>query len=383
VSGLREDLVVVGGGPAGLISAAAAARRGLSVTVLEEDEIVGRPEHCAGLYSVRGLSMIGVELRRSYVQNLVWGAEIHSPSGRVLEVSSPAPVAVVASREDLDRYLAERAIRAGARVLLGARALSAKLEGDEVHIHARSHRFSSKAMIIAEGARGMVARGVFGGYTSRNWMPITQLLVRGHRLDKRRVHVWLKSYTRGFFGYLVPIDEELGRLGVASSSEPLSKAVRLISEEIPRAKIIGYSSHVIYRGPPLEYGLEGRILLVGDSAGQVKATTGGGVVVGGICAQAAAEHVWRLLVEGRPDTYRRLTRKLYRELKWIYRFSEWLTSLPEERIEALLRAAAESGLADTLSLRGDMDFQIGGLLRSMASVGGLKFLAYITKTIVG
>ena len=57
------DVAVIGAGSSGLIAAHEVAKYGLRVVVLEEDGIVGRPERCAGLYSVEGLRRIGVEPR--------------------------------------------------------------------------------------------------------------------------------------------------------------------------------------------------------------------------------------------------------------------------------------------------------------------------------
>ncbi|MEM3032311.1 MAG: FAD-dependent oxidoreductase, partial [Nitrososphaerota archaeon] len=55
-----SDVAVVGAGPAGLLAARELARRGVSVLVFEEDRTIGRPERCAGLYSISGLKSLGL-----------------------------------------------------------------------------------------------------------------------------------------------------------------------------------------------------------------------------------------------------------------------------------------------------------------------------------
>ncbi|MEM0482285.1 MAG: NAD(P)/FAD-dependent oxidoreductase [Nitrososphaerota archaeon] len=379
------DVAVVGGGPAGLIAAAETARRGLKVALFEEDDIIGRPERCAGLYSIRGLEKIGVTLSRGYVQNLIWGGVINSPGGEVFEVSSPTPVAVVAEREAFDRYLAEKALASGADILVGRRVVSCNIDGDNKACEVVSEdgsKLPSRALIIAEGSSAILARRLFRDYNAPHWLPIIQLIVKNHGLDRRKAHVWFKSYLRDFFGYLVPINEELGKLGVAARRNPLGMAHRLISEEMPGSRVIGYSAHSIYRGPPLEVGLDGKVLLVGDVAGQVKATTGGGVVSGGICAKAAAAHVYSYLEEGREGVYRRSVMGLYRELKATYWVAKAIYSMSDKALDNLIKAAGETGLSKTLSIRGDMDFQVRGLAKSLASASGLKFLCGLLRTLL-
>jgi flavin-dependent dehydrogenase len=380
----RFDAVVVGGGSSGLIAAGEAARRGLSVLLLEEDMVVGRPERCAGLYSIRGLERVGVRLSRSYVQNLLWGAVIRSPRGAELEIKASSPVAVVAEREALDRFLAEEALSSGAKVLVGTRVAGCSRvdDGPCKVVTEDGEAYRAGVVILAEGSAGRLARGIYKQYYAPYWMPIIQLVVRGHGLDPRRAHVWFKPYLRDFFGYLVPINEEFGRVGVAGKSDLHKKAIRLIREEMPQARAIGYMSHSIYRGPPLEHGLTGRVLLVGDAAGQVKATTGGGVVVGGICARAAGTHAYRLLTEGDEGAYRRMVRGLYRELKMIYWLSKALSTLSYSQLDMLIKAASESGFADALSRRGDMDLQVSGLALSIASTRGLSFLSHLVRSLI-
>ena len=50
----KFDVIVVGGGPAGSVSARTAARHGARVLQIEEHTKIGKPIQCTGLLSVRG-----------------------------------------------------------------------------------------------------------------------------------------------------------------------------------------------------------------------------------------------------------------------------------------------------------------------------------------
>ena len=369
----RVEVAVVGGGAAGLIASREAARLGLEVEVFEEHETIGRPESCAGLYSVKGLRMLGLGLREEYLENTVKGAVIHSPGGRSIEIRTHNPVAAVVRREELDRYLAEEAITSGAKINIRSRVSNVQRASGEVRMTVGGGEFVSASVLIdAEGHVGAIARMLYPSYATDGWIPIMQMLVSGHGHECDVVHVWLKPYLRDFFGYLVPIDEKLGRLGVASYKDTSAKAMKFLSEVAPKARIIGYSTSCIYEGLPTEEGLDGNALLVGDVAGQVKSTTGGGVIIGGICAIHAARHAYKLLREGRDGTYRKNTRPIYRELRNIYKAKNWIKSLSDNEIDELFRHISETGFEKEISRIGDMDFQASSIMRGILSLSGVR-----------
>ena len=116
------DVIVIGAGPSGLISAKAIADRGFRVTVLEEHAEVGLPSHCAGLVSVNGLSLIGIEPNPSFIQNRVKSARFHSPSNLTFEIKAQRDMAYVIDRLKFDQYLAREALEKGVELILGRSA---------------------------------------------------------------------------------------------------------------------------------------------------------------------------------------------------------------------------------------------------------------------
>ncbi|MDW8187453.1 MAG: NAD(P)/FAD-dependent oxidoreductase [Nitrososphaerota archaeon] len=371
-------VAVVGGGPAGLIAARELAEYGHDVTVFEEDEMIGRPEHCAGLYSIHGLRRIGAWTPR-YVLNSVRGAVFRSSRGKELVVKRHTPVAVAASREELDRYLAELSASRGAEIEIGRRVDGVNLrDGPQLLLNGGWHRFD--AVVIAEGMKRSLTKKLFGPAVRASPIPIVQSLIRGHGLSPDMVYVWFERYLEDYFAYAVPLNEELARIGLASRSETLHTLERFTGEKFPRAKVLGYQIHTLWLEGPLDVGLEGRTVLVGDCAGQTKPLTGGGVVMGGICAMAAARHVHTLLEEGRDGTYRRLTKWIYYDLKATRFLRDQMRS--KVGMDVLIELAAESGIEKKLSALGDMDFHALSVLRSLPSLSGLKFLARLLRALI-
>lgn len=367
------DVAVVGGGPAGLLAARELGESGFRVIVFEEDRTIGRPERCAGLYSLSGLKLLKLPADGPYLQNRVMGATFTSPSGREFTVSAGGDVAVVCNRERFDQFIAEEALAAGAQLRLGSHVRDAARMGDGFRLVVGGEEVYTRYLVVAEGRRAHIARRVNPNYSLGQWIPIIQFQVAGHGLDPDLVYLYFKEYLPDFFAYLVPVDEHVGKVGVAAMRDTWSLAYRFLSEHFPKSRVIGISSSSIYVGPPHGEPVWDRAFLVGDVAGQVKATTGGGVVYGGLCGMAAAHHI-----AGR-TAFWKLAGPALRELKRTYLLRRFVSKLSPRMVEILFQAVIESGLARRLGEVGDMEKHLPTLLHSTLHWRGLSLAANLLK----
>ncbi|MEM2237088.1 MAG: NAD(P)/FAD-dependent oxidoreductase [Candidatus Caldarchaeum sp.] len=368
---MRFDVAVVGAGPAGLIAARETSRRGVKTAVFEEDQVVGRPEKCAGLYSIEGLKGLGIPVEGPYLQNKVRGAVFVSPSGRIFEVDAGHDVAVVCNRERFDQFLAEQALSAGAELFLEERVVEAKVVNGEARTKTKNVEVASRYLIVAEGRTAATARQVFPNYQLNGWLPIVQYQISNHQQDPEMVYLYFRRYIPEFFGYLVPVDERVGKLGVAASKNTDKLAAKLLSELFPHAKLLGVSSSSIYLGKPLQHPLKGPAMLVGDVAGQTKATTGGGVIMGGFAAIAAAKHA---AGEGRYQDY---LKPVLRELNRTYLLRSLTAKLSPKMLDILFQAVKESGLENILGKVGDMDKHMPTVAKALLTPSAFKLWAYL------
>ncbi len=360
------ELSVIGGGPAGLIAAREAARRGVEVAVFEEHPEIGEPERCAGLLSISGLEKIGVSAYGPYLQNLVRGVVIRNIAGRSYLIDSKRSMAVVVSRKLFDLELAKQAEKAGARIICGNRVKKILRCGQAFSLTTTAGDFRSKWVIDAEGAGGSLLRSFLGvGTEPSKWIPIIQLIVENHNLDKRFVYIYFKKYLPHFFSYLIPIDEDLGKLGVASRVPDLKKRLkRFLKEEFPDVRILGRSSHVIYSGFPVNSCLlfPLRFIPVGDAAGHVKATTGGGVIMGGLISENMASAIAEK-IEGRcPQRFLAASKKVVAELKKIALLNNLIKRGSYTAVTPILALASSKIGEAYLSRSADMDFQVTSIL---------------------
>lgn len=271
---------VIGAGPAGCIAAISAARSGHDAVVSEEHAQAGRPVNCSGLFSKEGLdSMLDMADYRKFILNYLDGANIWL-AGEKLAVRAPAPVAYVCDRAEFDAEFASNAEREGAKMRYGECV--------------RGGGYLHENVIGADGPNSSVASHFRMGRFGRVFCTM-RAMARHSSEDPHVLDMFLSNSSfPGFFGWVIPHDEDTAEFGVGvelpgnvgDAWRLLMRAQGVRDAPRPSAAII---PGAIRRSTACRSG--GRnVLLVGDAAGQVKATTGGGVIFGGMCARLAGRH---------------------------------------------------------------------------------------------
>ncbi|HZK80908.1 MAG TPA: FAD-dependent oxidoreductase, partial [Humisphaera sp.] len=133
------DATIIGAGPAGSAAAILLARRGWSITLIEQHRFP-RDKVCGECLSALGVDVIA---RLGLLPSLepagaVWlhHATIHGMDGRSATTPLPHPMLGV-SRQKLDVLLLEAAIDAGASVLQPARCEAIESSADSASIRVR------------------------------------------------------------------------------------------------------------------------------------------------------------------------------------------------------------------------------------------------------
>jgi flavin-dependent dehydrogenase len=124
-------------------------------------------------------------------------------------------------------------------------------------------------------------------------------------------------------------------------------------------------------------------MVVGDAAGHVKPTTGGGVVMGGLCSRIAGEVAIKALEE--EDCSKSVLRpyeagwrgEYGSEFRSMLALRNLMNSISDARFNRLFEAFKESGLqnvVDDLVHEGDIDMQAGVIRRAITDPKMLGFL---------
>jgi len=368
----RSDLIIIGAGPSGLSAAITAAKAGLNVIVLEEHESIGRPRHCTGLLSLRGVEIIGEPARQS-IENLLNGVEVYTKFKKRFSVIFKSPQTAVLDRVKFEELLAKQALQNGVDIYLKHEARKIRMYEDGVDVIVYSKNgvltYSGKYAIVASSGSATLLLNEYGYKPPKRKLPAAQHLVNVNskiETTVAQIH-FSRDIAPGFFGWIVPVNENNALVGLAGKIN-VWNALRFFE-----AKIIGYSNlkvHDVYPGVIITSGMLHKLvykkaLVVGDAAGQVKPTTGGGILFGTSCGRIAGGVV-ALTLQGLADLnlYENLcSLMLEREMRNMLFVRRILNYLPDNILSVLADMVDQSDLSSVF-IRGDQDYQ-SSILRNL------------------
>ena len=354
-----RDVVVIGAGPAGSLTAARLAGAGHDVLLLEEHQIVGQPVHCTGL--VGGEAFSEFDLPASLILGEAGGVRFWGAQGESVPVQAGRVSAVVIDRGTLDAHLADQAVRAGAELRRGCRAERVSVDESAVRVttNGSDRPITARAVVLACGASYRFHRGLGLGLpdaflqsaqVETPFTPLPEIEVRFGR-----------TIAPGGFAWAVPLDRQgvphvrLGLMSQDRSRERFRSFVTLVSERTghdvasipdPRLKMLPLA--------PVSRTFGRRVLAVGDAAGLVKPTTGGGIYYGLISGAIAAEVLDRGLSRDRLDErslakyQTRWKQRLGAEIRVGLAFRRIAAGLDDHAIDALVDLARVNGIVPLL-----------------------------------
>jgi len=295
-----HDIAVIGGGPGGLYAATELGRRGFDVAVFEEHPTAGDPVHCTGVLAAETFDEFSIP--RDSILNALTTAMFFGPSGACIEYTSPQAEALVVDRRAFDRVLFVRASDAGVRMHVGARATDVRIEPDGVCVvFADGATARARACVIACGANYILQRRLGLGMPSMH-LQSAQLEVPALNPGSVEVHFGAEVAPKGF-AWVVPVyrgADAYARIGLMCDHDAREHFDRFLARIGPRWQTGAagcYDGGIAPRIKllplaPIDRSYRARVLAVGDAAGLVKATTGGGIyyslLSGGLAAGVLA-----------------------------------------------------------------------------------------------
>jgi digeranylgeranylglycerophospholipid reductase len=302
------DVIVVGAGPAGSMTAKHAAKKGARVLMIEKRQEIGASLRCAEGVNRKGLEKAGVEVDRRWVAAEIAGAKLVSPGGKVFRIDESQAgneVGMVLERHLFDKALAADAARAGAEIWLKTAAVGVLKEGDRV-IGVKAMRegdpvkLTAGCVVGADGFESQVARWA-GIDTSLKTGDITtcyQYRMANLRTEPDYCEFILGSAAPGGYIWIFPKGDDTANVGIGVLASKLKKAgevKRYLDAWIKKDERLscGQPLEAVAGGvsvsPPVERSVMSGLMLVGDAARIIDPITGGGIANGLLSGKYAGE----------------------------------------------------------------------------------------------
>lgn len=362
----HRQVIVVGAGPAGSAAAQRLAEAGVDVLVLERRTVVGNPAQCGECIPNWGEVIATFHhlddhdwlktyfefperLRLHRLDNM----RVFLPSGKSYDFELDA---FAGHRLQFDGYLADKAVRAGAeiRVSTALKRIQQQRKANREVLVTNEGRYSCDYLIDASGSLAHVGRLKHGqdpAFRPDDQVPTVYAQVRGDVPET--FDVFLGSVAPSGYAWIIPKGPNTANVGLGVRAGKLKGSLKDHLEQFCKdlnLEVLSIGGGWIPMGGPVKRMVDGTTLAVGDAAGLVMPSNGGGISQAIISGCFAAESILEHLEDGTPlQGY-------------------------EERVRASMGRALKNSLRSKnmgyAFLRGDIMTEI--VLRCLGPIGGIK-----------
>jgi len=304
------DIVVIGAGPAGSSAAMTAAKSGLKVLMVEKRAEIGSPKRCGEGLSKSALERMGLEKDDSWISRTVLGASAYAPNGKKITVDYKGPEGWIIERKVFDKWLAKKAVQAGAKVLAKTDAVSlikkdGKVSGVTLESSGKRWEVQAKIVIAADGVESKMAREA-GVDTTLRLVDVAsgiQFEMAGVDIDPDRIELYFgNEIAPAGYAWIFPKGKKEANVGIGVR-KPWAKKTALeylndFVDSMPGLKkgsVVEINGGGVPVGGLMENMVADNFMIVGDAAHQVNPIHGGGIgesfVAGRIAAQIAVQSI--------------------------------------------------------------------------------------------
>lgn len=291
---MEYDAIIVGGGPAGSVTARFAAESGAKVIILERRSEIGIPVLCGEGISQR-IDKWGMLKGTRWIASKMDGAKIFSPNGTMVTLSKEIAgneTGYVVYRDIFDKELARNATKAGSDLMLNSEVTglikkNGKIKG--VHVKKFDEEIEIYADIIvgADGVESKIGKwaGINTTLKTNDLETCAQYTITNIDYNSDYCEFYLgKKIAPGGYIWIFPKGEETYNvgIGVLASLSDSRLPHKLLNEfiknhpKLKNGKPIRFLAGAVPVSKPIE-SVKNNLLLVGDAARHSDSITGGGL----------------------------------------------------------------------------------------------------------
>ena len=351
---IEYDIVIIGGGPAGTMAALTASGFGLSVLLVERDNVIGNPVRCAEGVDEKGLREF-FEPDPSWIASEITGYSLIAPDGTVVEMDMGVYRGFILERIIFDRMIAEKASTKGAVIMTGVEAVgmsdydnssrSVRLRNDD-----REWNVKARTVIAADGVESRAAR--WGGLKTNSVISdmetCAQVTLSGVDVDSNTFKLYFtREYAPGGYAWIFPKGSNTANVGLgisgdyAAKKSPQKYLNEFLAHYFPEASIVGRT----FGGIPCTGGIKkiyaDGIMVVGDAAHMANPIVGGGIINAMIAGKLAAETAFEASRQGKSSESalkvyaKRCDERFGKMNRRFYRIKRGIMNIPDDRLNEI------------------------------------------------
>lgn len=362
------DVLIIGGGPAGLVAAreAASANPALEVLLVERDRAIGSPVRCGEGVGSKGIEEFCDPVGAAWICRRITKVVFWAPDGTETRVAE-GDVGYILDRSRWEPVIAAEAGRAGAEIRVGTEATGMMRDGDRWRVslagpHPRgAESVRARLVIAADGVESMAGRwaGLDTRVPSRDMESCAQYVVSGIEFDPDAIYLHFSTvYAPGGYAWIFPKGVGVANVGLgvvalkANGDSARTYLDRYVNAFFPTGVTTSYTVGGVIVHPTIKRTVTDGFIVCGDAAHMVNPLSGGGIVNAMKAGQLAARVAVDALARGDTSAAR------------LQRFhDEWMALLGDDHVRFYK-------LKEALSCFDD-DF-LNGLARTLNSIPAEK-----------
>jgi geranylgeranyl reductase family protein len=369
---LEYDVLIIGGGPIGGHVARKIAEKEYKVGVLEKNKAIAQHLNCAGLVTSRVLESADVT-KKDIIQNKIKGANIHSPSNKIITIGGDKIHAIAIDRTKFDREIIKNAENKGAKIFLGNNVRNFHKKNNTYFLKtSKNLEIKCNILIGADGPYSKT-RKLLTSYQPKEYLRGIGAEITDTSLNPDFVEIFVgRNIAPGFFAWLIPINKDgsKARIGLCTSKEATNPPKYYFSKMFknknfePFLKNYKITRHIGGAIPigPLKKTYDDNLMLVGDAAAQVKPTSGGGLFPGISCADYCSKvAIDSLQKRDFSSNFLKSYQKLWQknigsELRKGMRFRSIFKNISDKKMDKYFEKLQNPEIIETINEYGDIDY---------------------------